>query len=189
MTVAERQLMTAEQLDAMPDDGIERWLINGELREGGMTVRNRRHSRVEAAITTFLGIWNREQPEARGEVLVGEAGVALKRDPDTRVGIDVAYISAELSKATPEDQTYIEGAPTLAVEVLSPSDKEEDVTEKINAYLEAGVKLVWVVEPVFHTITVYRADAPPALFNETQTIDAEPHLPGFRVAVKEIFGR
>ena len=187
MSIAEPQLLTAEQLDAMPDDGKERWLINGELREKEMTRRNQGHSRIEGNIAKLLGIWNDKQPAPRGAVLVGEAGVLLRRNPDTWVGIDVAYISAETVRANPDDESFVEGVPVLVVEVLSPSDKHKEITEKIDAYLSAAVKLVWVVDPALRTITVYRPDAPPQLFNETQTIDAEPHLVGFRAAVRSIF--
>jgi Uma2 family endonuclease len=77
----------------------------------------------------------------------------------------------------------------LAVEVLSPTDKQEEIIEKIESYLEAGVRFLWLAEARFRTITVHRPDAPPQLFNEAQFIDAEPHLPGFRVAVSEFFAR
>lgn len=189
MTIADTQLMTAEQLDSLPDDGRERWLINGELRESGMTRRNRGHSRIEAKIAALLVSWNRQQPEPRGEVLVGEAGITLRRNPDTAVGVDVAYLSPETADATGDDESYVVGIPLFVVEVLSPSDKEREITEKVRVYLEAGVRIVWIVSPAFRAITVHRPDRPPRLFNETETIDAEPHLPAFRVAVKEIFAR
>jgi Uma2 family endonuclease len=190
MVVAVRpDLMTTEQLLALPDDGRERWLIRGELREGGMTRRNRGHSRVEGKIAHLLHKWMESRPEPRGEVLVGEAGVRLRRNPDTMVGVDVAYLSPQTAEANPHDDRLIDGVPVLVVEILSPSDKEEDVDEKVRSYLEAGVGLVWVVKVTFRTITVYRGDAEPVLFNATQTISGEPHLPGFAVAVKDVFTR
>lgn len=189
MSIAEPRLMTSEELDAMPDDGVERWLINGQLREGGMTRRHRRHSRVEANIAKLLGNWKDQQPEPRGEVLVGEAGIRLRRNPDSSVGVDVCYVSPEVAQNSPDDEPFLHGPPLLVVKVLSPSDKQQEITEKLEAYLEADVKLVWIADPAFRTITVYRADAPPQLFNETQPIDAEPHLPGFRVATSQIFAR
>src|SRR5438876_636663 len=125
MSIAESQLLTTEQLLAMPEDGKERWLINGELRQKEMTRRNRGHSRVEANIAGLLVAWNRQQPAPRGEVLVGEAGVRLRRNPDTSVGVDVAYLSAETAQANTDDKSFVEGAPLLVVEILSPSDKHE----------------------------------------------------------------
>ena len=152
-----------------------------------MTRRNRRHSKTEAVIGRLLGDWLRNQPEPRGEILSGEAGFRIRQNPDTTVGIDVAYISAQLAQSTPDDAFVIDGAPVLAVEILSPSDKQEDILEKVRDYLDAGVPLVWIVEPVFQTVSVYRPDAPPTLFNASQDLTAEPHLPGFRTPVTAMF--
>ena len=188
-TATAPRLMNSEQLLALPDDGRERWLIAGELREGDTTRRNRGHSRVEANICGELRIWAKRQPEPRGEVLAGEAGVRLRRNPDTNVSIDVAYISAQTADANPDEEGFVDGIPELVVEILSPSDKHEDVTEKVQTYLAVGVKLVWVADPAFRTVTVFRADAEPELFNVSQTLNAEPHLAGFSVAVRDVFLR
>jgi len=104
-------------------------------------------------------------------------------------GIDVVYISAELAAREPEDTRVIDGIPILAVEILSPSNTIEEVTEKLREYLAVGVPLVWMVDPHFHTVTVYRPGAPPEMFNEAQQLSGEPHLPGFVVPVAKIFGR
>lgn len=180
-------LMTSEEFMALPDDGIERDLIRGELRERGMTRRNKNHSSAEPTIAHRLLQWLETQPEPRGKVFSGEGGFRIERDPDTTIGIDVAFASAATVKATPPESKFIEGAPVLAVEILSPSDSQEDVLEKVQLYLAAGVKLIWVVEPVFRTVLVYRPDAEPEMFNSTQEINAEPHLPGFRVRVEKLF--
>jgi Uma2 family endonuclease len=179
--------MTTEEMLALPDDGTDRELIDGRLREKPMTMRNRRHSRTEIRIGKLFDNWLDTQPESLAEVVGGEAGFRLRRDPDTSVGIDVAYVSAETVANTPETSAFFEGPPVLAVEILSPSDAQEDIDEKVDLYLATGVKIVWVVNPRFRTINVYRLDAKPQLFNELQEITAEPHLPGFRVAVREIF--
>ena len=81
--------MTTKEMLALPENGMERWLIAGELRERPMTVRNRFHSRVMACVTTELELWLRQQSPPRGQVRCGEAGCRLRRDPDTTVGIDV----------------------------------------------------------------------------------------------------
>jgi Uma2 family endonuclease len=189
MSIASPELMTAEQLLALPDnDGIERELVRGVLRERPVTRRNRRHSRATTRIAKLLEAWLERQPEPRGEVLTGEAGFRIRRNPDTTVGIDVAYISAETARANPEDTFLIEGVPVLAVEILSPSDTQEDILDKVDGYLDAGVALVWVVEPKYRTVSVYRPGVEPTLFNATQELTGEPHLPGFRAAVSDLFG-
>lgn len=180
-------VMNTEELLALPENGMDRWLIRGELREKPMTVRNRWHSRAVARLAQLLANWADQQPEPRGQVLGGEAGCRLRRNPDTTVGIDVVYISAELAAQDPADTTLIDGVPVLAVEILSPSSTEEEINEKLDEYLAAGVALVWVVDPHFHTVTVYRPDVGPLLVNASQDLTAEPHLPGFRIAVARIF--
>ena len=71
--------------------------------------------------------------------------------------------------------------------ILSPSDKHEEIVEKIELYLTTGVAMVWVVDPDLRTVAVHRPDTAPVLFNVLQELTAEPHLPGFRVPVAEFF--
>ena len=138
--------MTAEEFLALPDDGVERDLIFGEVREEPMTRRNRHHSRTETWIAHFLLAWLETQPEPRGEIVSGEAGFRLSRDLDSLVGIDVAYVSAKIAAVDP-DSAYFEGPPVLAVEILSPSDQQERIDEKVSLYLKTGVPLVVGREP------------------------------------------
>jgi Uma2 family endonuclease len=179
--------MTTAELLAMPDDGVERWLINGELREKPMTKRNRFHSRIMVRVGKLLDNWLDEQPEPRGAVLAGEAGVRLRRDPDTTVGVDVVYVSADVLARQTEESTMIDGVPVLAVEILSPSDTQEEIHEKVDGYLAVGVPLVWLIDPHVRTVMVYRPATDPELFTVRQDLTAEPHLPGFRVPVAELF--
>jgi Uma2 family endonuclease len=181
-------LMTTEELLALPDDGVERWLIKGQLREKPMTVRNQNHSAIMAAVTYFLEAWRRTQPAPRGQVACGEAGVRLRRTPDSTVGIDVTYYTAEVAgRLTEGNTTLIDGAPVLAVEILSPNDEIGEIEEKIREYLDAGVLLVWVINPYQRTVTVRRPGERPVMFNDAQELTAEPHLPGFRVAIAQLF--
>jgi Uma2 family endonuclease len=180
--------MTTEELLALPDDGMDRWLIRGELREKPMAVRNRFHSRALIRVGHVLENWLEGQPEPHGQVLGGEAGVRLRRTPDSTVGVDVVYVSAEVAARQTDDTTLIDGVPVLAVEILSPSDTVEEIDEKVDSYLTAGVALVWVLDPHDRTVTVYRPDARPQLFNDEQELVGEPHLPGFRAPVARLFG-
>src|SRR5436305_14288733 len=85
--------MTVEEFLALPDDGIERELIKGELRERPMTLRNPMHSKSMMCIGHLLLNWLETQKEPRGEIVGGEAAFRLKQQPRTLVGIDVAYAS------------------------------------------------------------------------------------------------
>lgn len=147
MAAGAERLMTTEELLALPRNGTERWLIRGQLREKPMTVRNRMHSRLMARISHLLEAWLEKQQTPRGEVLCGEAGCRLRRNPDSTVGIDVVYIAANLAKKDSKDTTLIDGIPVLAVEILSPNGTEIEINEKIDDYLAADVALVWIVDP------------------------------------------
>ena len=186
--VVDAPVMTTDELLALPPNGVERWLIEGQLREKSMTVRNRFHSRIMASLSHFLESWRESQPEPRGEVLCGEASVRLHRNPDTTVGIDVVYIAATLALQKSDDTTLIDGVPTLIIEILSPSDIFEAIEGKIDIYQKAGVPLTWIVDAHDRTATIYRLDAEPEQVNTHQELSAEPFLPGFRVAVAKIFG-
>ncbi len=179
--------MTTEEFLALPDDDTERMLIRGELWENSLTTRNFPHSRLNMQVGYVFISWLETQPEPRGVVIGGEARVRIRRDPDTIVGVDVAYISPELAAQTPPDAKLVDGPPTLAVEILSPTDKQEEIIKKIREYLDAGVPLIWLIEPILETITVYRPGAPTRTYSVGDEIDAEPHLPGFRVPVARVF--
>lgn len=183
--------MTTEEFLALPDDGTERWLVDGVLREfpreDSMTVRNRFHSAILAAVCAVLKFWLWQQPLPRGQVLGGEAGVRLLRDPDLTVGIDVVYVPPQVVVRQTDETTLIDGVPTLAVEILSPNDTVEEINEKLALYRRAHVPLVWVIDPYVQTVTVHAAGCQPVLFNIDQELSAEPHLPGLRVPVARLF--
>ena len=185
--IIDTPLMTTEELLALPNDGIDRWLIQGQLREKPTTVRNRTHSRIMARISYLLEKWLGSQPEPRGQVLCGEAGCRLRRYPDTTVGMDVVYIAANLAQQESEDTTLIDGVPILIVEILSPSDTIEEIDEKIDLYQKAGVPVVWVIDSHDRTVAIYRPGMATEVANIRQELTAEPHLPGFRVAEAEVF--
>jgi Uma2 family endonuclease len=86
-----------------------------------------------------------------------------------------------------DETTLVEGAPRLAVEVLSPSDKTEEIRDKVLEYLAAGVELVWVVDPYFHTVTVHRPASRPEMFNDEETLTGGAALPRLETAVADLF--
>ncbi len=203
MSIAESptpaRLLTPEDVLNMPDDGIERDLIDGvlrewpttiideaELTEADMTRRNPEHGEAEVSIGYELRKWLDLRPGPRGKVVSGETGFRLRRDPSTFVGIDVAYVSPEMVANRNRKLRYYDGPPILAVEILSPSDQHGKLVEKVEKYLAVG-SVVWIAEPYFRTITVYRQGAAPVMFNDRQELEGDPYLPGFRVPVARLF--
>lgn len=179
--------MTTEEMLTLPDNGAQRELVLGELRETPMTKRNRNHSSAEARIAYLLGRWLDQHPQPGTRLSSGEAGFRLRRGPDTTVGIDVAFVSAEVVANSEGRFPYFEGPPILAVEILSPTDRQESIDEKIAVYRDANVPLIWIIDPVLKTVLVLRKDDEPVMFNVRQELSGEPELPGFLVLVAEIF--
>jgi Uma2 family endonuclease len=178
---------TAEDLFAMPEDGIERELIRGQLREKLVSSRGLHHSLLISRLSDFLSRWLVHHPVMRGAILSADVAVRLCREPETVVGIDVAFFTAEALSNTFPGQSFTEGPPVLAVEVMSPSDTFDGIADRMELYLEHGVTVVWIVNPRFHTITVHRANDIARIFDFTDELDGEPELPGFRAPMVEIF--
>jgi len=183
------RLFTTADLLALPDDGVERWLIDGRIVEVGMTTRNKFHTRIESRVSHLLETWLEGQPEPRGSVHAGEAGVRLRKSPERTVGVDVVYLAPEVSAVVMADEetTIIDAVPTLVVEILSPSDVKEATTRKLKQYRDAGVPMVWVIDPDFRTVTVHRPGARPVMVNDSEELDGGDALPGFRVPVARLF--
>jgi Uma2 family endonuclease len=178
--------MSVEEFLALPDDGIDRWLIDGEVREfGTMTVRNWVHSTIMAQLVMAIGDWWKQQLPPRGIIICGEAGIKLSEDDV--VGVDVAYVSPAVIARQSGETTLIEGVPALAVEIQSPSDKLSESEEKIDRYLRAGVPLVWSINPMRRTAVVYRPGALPRLVNEDEELSGEEVMPGLEVAMRQLF--
>lgn len=188
-TIIESPSLTLTEFEALPEvEGVERWLIRGQLREEVVGFHDRSHSRLLARFAYILMSWHHESPDVRGEVVGGGAGFRLSSNPATVIGADVAFVGDEIASKISDETSLFDGPPLLAVEILSANDRPGMLNEKIDEYLRHGTKLVWLIDPHFATITVYSPDADPVLFNRQQTITAEPHLPGFAVPVAKIFG-
>ncbi|HUT32841.1 MAG TPA: Uma2 family endonuclease [Planctomycetota bacterium] len=175
-------LITAEQLLEMPEN---RWseLVAGELRE--MTPPSCLHASVISRLDRLLG--NHVEKHKLGAVLAGDPGFVVARDPDTVLGPDIAFIRAERLAAEPLGEGFREGAPDLAVEILSPGQAPREGHEKALAWLDAGAALVWVVNPARRTVTVYRSATDIETLPPTAELDGAPLLPGFRCPIADLF--
>lgn len=176
-------LMTAEELLQLPRGQFRAELINGELRT--MPLAGHPHGRITVRLTAPLAqfVWD----NGLGEVYGAETGFKLTSDPDTVLGPDVAFVSKERLEAIAETKGYWPGPPELAVEVLSPGDRPGKVRTKISQWLAFGTKQVWIVDPKFLTVTIYRSLTDIQSFTEEEYLEADDILPGFRLLVGEIF--
>jgi Uma2 family endonuclease len=178
MTTQATKLITAEELFEMGDVGrVE--LIRGEIVP--MSPAGSEHGRIAAKVLQLIGsfIGTRKL----GVVFAAETGFTIERAPDSVRAPDVSFVTTGRYAPTPK---YFEGAPDLAVEVMSPPDRWSEVTEKIDGWLGAGCKSCWVVDPKTKSITVYGARQVHR-FRTRDVLRDETVLPGFELPVEEVF--
>ena len=180
--VKTRTRMTAEQLFDLGEE-VSAELVRGELRE--MAPPGAEHGVVVARLAWRLVQY--VQDKDLGVVLVGDVGFQLASDPDTVRGPDLAFVRKDRIPPDGIPKGYWPGAPDLAVEVIYPSDRYEDVEERVADYLSAGTRVVWIVSPARRTVTAHRPGTPPAFLSASDVLEAEDLLPGFRVRVGELF--
>ena len=175
--------LTVEDLYAMPDDEF-----SYELQAGMLVSEPRpgfRHGRIMAMLTEMLGTHVRRH--RLGVVLAGDPGFMLARKPDTVRGPDVAFVSRERFESSGDTVKAFTGAPDLAVEVLSPSDRPAAVHAKVADYLAAGTRCVWVVDPEARSVTVYASLLWPVRLGDNDMLEGDDVVFGFRVRVGDIF--
>lgn len=176
-------LLTAEDLYRLPNDRCHRYeLVRGELVTAMPPGFD--HGSDALRCGELLNAFVR--PRRLGRV-VAETGFVLFRGPDTVRAPDVAYVVTDRLPPPAQSAKFFEGAPDLAVEVISPSDTTSEVIEKVREYLTSGTRLVWLVDRGTRSITVYRANGSAHLLQEDDELSGEDVLPGFSVRVREVF--
>ena len=183
MNAPRNEWITAEQLYEMPDDGIRRELLRGFLVAEPVPVRL--HGRTIANIASLLKTFVKSTRS--GVVYAADTGFVLARDPDTVRGPDVAFVTDQRERLAGSDAPYFPGAPDLAIEVLSPSERVKEVLGIVSDYLAAGSRLVWVVDPVREEVQVIRSPLTPRVLAADDVLDGEDVLPGFSARVSELF--
>jgi Uma2 family endonuclease len=173
--------ITGEELAALPDLGPCE-LVRGRIIE--MSPTNWKHGLLVQAVADTLHRF--VSARGPGKVLTDEVGLYTERAPDTVRGADVIVISNErLGRVRSE--SFLDVAPELVVEVLSPGNAAQEMSRKVAEYLAAGVDAVWVVDPVGRTVQVHRQSGVDAV-EAGGTIRGEGLLDGLEVDVAVLFG-
>ena len=181
-TVATNLRYGPEELLTRPDgDAYE--LVGGELV-----------GRKMGAKSSFIAgqVYHRIESFCRSQCLgwafpEGTSFQCFPDDPDKVRRADVSFIRfGRLPKEQPPEG-HIRLAPDLVVEVVSPNDLAYDVDSKVEDYLQAGVRLVWVVNPMTRTVRVHRPDGPGAMLRADDELTGGEVLPGFRCLIRELF--
>jgi Uma2 family endonuclease len=176
------RLITGEEFAAMGDTGRSE-LVNGRIVK--MSPPQGAHGLCENKIA-FL-ITRLVMEHKLGVVLTGEAGVYIKRNPDTIRGMDVAFISKERWAKQTNKNGYLEIGPDLVVEVVSPTDRWNDVTQKLREYFSIGVRVVWVADPAAQTVFVYRSLTEMQEVRSGDSLTGGDVLPNFSEPVADFF--
>jgi Uma2 family endonuclease len=175
--------MTAEDLLAMPDDGLCYELVRGELKR--MSPAGEEHGYLAVEIASDLR--NHVKANKLGRVYAAETGFKLRSDPDTVRAPDAAFVSQERLERQPAGKGYRLGAPDLVVEVISPGDLHAEVEEKVFSWLDHGARLVITVNPRQRTATVYRSRTGIVVLTEDEQLEGGEVVPGWTLKLRELF--
>ncbi len=176
------RLVTPDELLRMPDgdhfeliDGVPRRKPNGAQADhvAGMLVW---------PMVTFV------RERKLGHVYGGKTGYHCFAGRPNHVRVpDGSFVAAGRLPDERSPPGYIDFAPDLAVEVISPEELAEELWEKLADYRSAGIRLVWVVSPTMRVVQIRRADGTLAELDEAGTLSGEDVLPGFTCTVAELF--
>jgi Uma2 family endonuclease len=143
------------------------------------------HGAVELNIAAQLKVQGEHR--GHGRAASGEVSVILRSNPDRVVGADVAFIANPSLPLRFSREGYLETIPDLVVEVRSKNDTQPEIDHKVNDYLQAGVRVVWVPDPERQTVTAYRPGQPPQVLTTADTLTVPDVIPGFAMSVQGVF--
>jgi Uma2 family endonuclease len=174
----------AELFEAAGNDDCRYELFRGDLRM--MSPAGGRHGRIANHLAWLLS--NHVMPSRLGVVLAAETGFLIETDPDTVLAPDVAFVRSERYQQIENEAGYLPLTPDLVIEVLSPSDRYSRVESKLLAWLDAGCRLVLVVDPESQTIQAMHSRQAVQIYRATETIDCSAAVPGWQLALPDVFG-
>ena len=179
---APTKLITAEEyLHLAPTD----W--PSELVRGRIVVTNPPFSAHGYWCNRMARILDRFVEEHElGRILINDSGVVTERDPDTVRGADVAYFSYQRVPRGPLPEGYW-GIPELICEVRSTNDRWKKIMKKVGEYLDAGVLMVWLLDPPAQTVHVYSAESPGQIMHIGDALTCPEILPGFSLPLAKLF--
>jgi len=170
---------TEEDLLRTPKDGFKHELVDGQIR---VSPAGYRHGRISARLLALLLTFVKERD--LGEVVDSSTGFRL---PGGNVRLpDVAFVAKGRFPEGQDPDAFAPLAPDLAVEVLSPDDRPRYVLDKVGDYLQAGVRLVWVIDPRRRTATIYQSMSETRNLGPDDTLDGEGVVPGFRCRLADV---
>ena len=178
----EDRLITGDELARMGcDEPCE--LVDGRIVL--MSPTNPEHGRIEANIAAAIGSFVRTQN--LGIVMTGEVGIFTRWKPDRVRGADVVFISHAQYARRSSERGFLDVAPELVVEILSPENATVDMRTKVQEYLAIGVRLVLVVDPSARTIVAERTGGRVDRCGDGNHVSCDDAVPGLTLSVSAAF--
>ena len=178
---ADQKIWTDAEFMALPD-GDRYELINGELINVG-------NSGIEHGnLGAFLAGAIEFHVRSRKLGATCDSSTAFTMKSGNRRSPDVSFVSKERLQGLKRlPKGYLQGAPDLAVEIISPSNTFEEIHDKIVEYFDNGSKLVWVIHPDEKSVLVYHRPEPDRLLKAADSLDGEAVIPDFSLLVADLF--
>ena len=181
-TLAKPTVYTAADLERLSDQGYRYELIQGGLHE--MAPPGGTHGSSTSRLATFVSILVIDKD--LGETFAAETGFLVRRDPDTVLAPDFAFV-AKNRLPNPLSSGYVPVIPDIVLETRSPNDTKREIADKIDRWLELGVRLVWELNPKLRVLTVYALGQAPRILSESGILDGGNVLPDFSVPIARLF--
>ena len=182
MTVARSKPVTADEFAGMPAEGrLE--LVRGEMVEKAPT--GFEHGSIVAKLTMLMN--HHATTQRLGKVVTGDVGFHFAKEPDLVRAPDIAFLASDSIPTGLASRRFVEGAPVLVVEVVSPTDRANDIVERVDDYLKAGARLIWVVYPSRQQVVEYNVPGESRILRPGDRLDGGDVFPGFSCPVGDIF--
>jgi Uma2 family endonuclease len=179
--VSKEKIWTDRDLEALPKDGYKRELIDGKII---MSPVHANHGIICIRLASLL--FHFVARRKLGEVLDSSTGFRLSQK--VLLSPDISFVSkATLKKIFAGPDKFFTGAPDLAIEVLSPSDRMKEVYRKIDLYFEHGTRMAWLIDWKKEQIHIYTTDQIEALTRPQDVLSGSTVLPGFKCRLNRIF--
>ncbi len=174
------EVWTEKKLMQLPDDGHVYELVGGAL---AMSQAGFEHGEIITRVIVPLGA--HVMAKKLGVVVGASTGFWMQtgnaRSPD------VAFVAKERLRGRRPTKKFFQGAPDLAVEVVSPNDKWHVVSKKVAELFANGTRLAWVINPSDQTVHIYHSAQPDRICKAGDVLDGEQLVPGFSLPVAELF--
>lgn len=161
---------------------------SGEIVDGvwiPVTRTTWRHGEIVLSIGVLLKLYAKQHPG--WSISVADPGVRLARNPDKLRGPDVGVVRADRAPTGKGMLGWLEGAPDLAIEVVSDRQSISEITKKALEYIAGGAQMVWLVDPEPRRVVVFTPPNQVKIFGADEQLDGGTLLPGFACKVSELF--